>query len=42
MLSNLILLPTLLLSLDRIIANKTEFVEPTFDVLAEDEIEEKV
>jgi len=41
MLSNLILLPTLLLSLDRIIANKTEFVEPTFDVLAEDEIEEK-
>ena len=41
MLSNLILLPTLLLSLDRIIANKTEFVEPTFDVLAEDEIEKK-
>ncbi len=42
MLSNLILLPTLLLSLDRIIANKKEFVEPTFDILAEDKIEKKV
>lgn len=36
MLSNLILLPTLLLSLEKTIANKEEFLEPTIDILAED------
>jgi predicted RND superfamily exporter protein len=36
MLSNLILLPALLLSLEKTIANKEEFLEPTIDILAED------
>lgn len=36
MLSNLILLPALLLSLDKTIANQQEFLEPTLDILAED------
>lgn len=40
MLSNLILLPALLLSLDKTIANQEEFLEPTLDILAED-IEEE-
>lgn len=40
MLSNLILLPALLLSLDKTIANEQEFLEPTLDILAED-IEEE-
>ena len=40
MLSNLILLPALLLSLDKTIANQQEFLEPTLDILAED-IEEE-
>ncbi len=40
MLSNLILLPTLLLSLERTIANKKEFIEPTINVLAEDKPEQ--
>jgi predicted RND superfamily exporter protein len=36
MLSNLILLPALLLSLEKSIANEQEFIEPTIDILAED------
>lgn len=40
MLSNLILLPALLLSLDKTIANQQEFLEPTLDILAEDKEEE--
>ena len=40
MLSNLILLPALLLSLDKTIANQQEFLEPTLDILADD-IEEE-
>lgn len=40
MLSNLILLPALLLSLDKTIANQQEFLEPTLDILAEDIDEE--
>ncbi|MEZ4853299.1 RND family transporter [Flavobacterium sp.] len=36
MLSNLLLLPSLLLSLERKVANKKEFPEPTIDILAED------
>jgi hypothetical protein len=40
MLSNLILLPALLLSLDKTIANQQEFLEPTLDILAEDFEEE--
>lgn len=40
MLSNLILLPTLLLSLEKTIANEKEFLEPALDILAEDHSEE--
>lgn len=40
MLSNLIVLPTLLLSLEKTIANEKEFLEPALDILAED-IEEE-
>lgn len=40
MLSNLIVLPALLLSLEKTIANEKEFLEPTLDILAED-IEEE-
>jgi predicted RND superfamily exporter protein len=40
MISNLILLPALLLSLEKTIANEKEFLEPTLDILAED-IEEE-
>jgi predicted RND superfamily exporter protein len=40
MISNLILLPALLLSLEKTIANEKEFLEPTVDILAED-IEEE-
>lgn len=40
MLSNLILLPTLLLSLERNVANKDEFIEPNIDILTHDEDEE--
>ena len=36
MLSNLILLPALLLSLEKSVANEEEFPEPTIDILAED------
>lgn len=36
MLSNLILLPALLLSLEKSIANEQEFIEPKIDILAED------
>jgi predicted RND superfamily exporter protein len=36
MLSNLILLPALLLSLEKSVASEEEFPEPTFDILAED------
>lgn len=40
MLSNLILLPALLLSLEKTIANEEEFITPTIDILVEeDEIE---
>jgi len=42
MLSNLILLPTLLLSLEKTIANKEEFLEPTIDILAEDSDDDSV
>jgi len=37
MLSNLLLLPALLLSLEKTIANKEEFIEPTIDILVEEE-----
>jgi len=40
MLSNLILLPALLLSLEKTIANKEEFLEPTIDILADDSDDE--
>jgi uncharacterized protein len=40
MLSNLLLLPALLLSLEKTIANKEEFLEPTIDILV-DEVDEK-
>ena len=40
MLSNLILLPTLLLALERNVANKKEFKEPNIDILAEDDDDE--
>lgn len=40
MLSNLILLPALLLSLEKTIANKEEFLEPTIDILADDSEDE--
>jgi len=40
MLSNLIVLPTLLLSLEKTIANEKEFLEPALDILAEDTEEE--
>lgn len=41
MLSNLILLPALLLALEKTIANKEEFIEPTIDILAQGSEEEK-
>jgi predicted RND superfamily exporter protein len=37
MVSNLLLLPALLLSLEKTIANEQEFIEPTIDILAEDD-----
>ena len=37
MLSNLILLPTLLLSLEKNIANEKEFKEPSIDILSDKE-----
>ena len=40
MLSNLILLPALLLSLEKTIANEQEFLEPSIDILAEDDAED--
>ena len=40
MLSNLILLPALLLSLEKTIANKEEFLEPTIDILVDDSDDE--
>jgi predicted RND superfamily exporter protein len=40
MISNLILLPALLLSLDKTIANEEEFIEPTIDILSDDFVEE--
>lgn len=40
MLSNLLLLPALLLSLEKTIANKLEFIEPTIDILPEEDTEE--
>jgi len=39
MFSNLILLPALLLSLEKTIANKEEFIEPTIDILVEEDEE---
>jgi predicted RND superfamily exporter protein len=36
MVSNLLLLPALLLTLEKTIANEQEFIEPTIDILAED------
>ncbi len=39
MLSNLILLPILLLSLEKTIANEKEFIEPKIDILVQDKIE---
>ncbi|MFD2908823.1 RND family transporter [Flavobacterium ardleyense] len=41
MLSNLILLPALLLALEKTIANKEEFIEPKIDILAQGKDEEK-
>ncbi|GLB50973.1 transporter [Neptunitalea chrysea] len=40
MLSNLVLLPTLLLSLERSVANKKEFIEPNIDILTHDDEED--
>lgn len=40
MLSNLVLLPTLLLSLEKNVANKDEFIEPNIDILTHDDEEE--
>jgi hypothetical protein len=40
MLSNLLLLPAMLLSLEKTIANKKEFIEPTIDILVEEEEED--
>lgn len=40
MLSNLILLPVLLLSLEKTIANEKEFIEPTIDILSDNDIED--
>jgi hypothetical protein len=43
MLTNLILLPSLVLSLNRTLANQQEMKEPTLDiVVSDDEIEEKI
>ncbi len=42
MLSNLILLPALLLSLEKTIANQQEFLPPTIDILVEDDENESV
>ncbi|GLB50721.1 transporter [Neptunitalea sp. Y10] len=42
MLSNLVLLPTLLLSLERSVANKEEFIEPNIDILTHDDEEEEL
>lgn len=39
MLSNLILLPILLLSLEKTIANEKEFIEPKIDILVKDKID---
>jgi predicted RND superfamily exporter protein len=39
MLSNLLLLPALLLSLEKTIANQEEFLQPTIDILVEDDKE---
>ncbi|HTO36487.1 MAG TPA: efflux RND transporter permease subunit, partial [Flavobacterium sp.] len=39
-LSNLILLPVLLLSLEKTIANEKEFIEPTIDILSDNDIED--
>ncbi|KIX21084.1 transporter [Flavobacterium sp. 316] len=41
MLANLILLPALLLTLEKTIANEQEFIEPKIDILAEDKEEEE-
>jgi hypothetical protein len=40
MISNLVLLPALLLSLEKTIANKEEFIEPTIDILSENNEED--
>ncbi len=42
MISNLILLPALLLSLEKTIANKEEFIEPTIDILSENDEEDEI
>lgn len=42
MFSNLILLPALLLSLEKTIANKEEFIEPTIDILVEEDEESEL
>lgn len=42
MISNLILLPALLLSLEKTIANKEEFIEPTIDILSEINDEDEI
>jgi hypothetical protein len=42
MVSNLLLLPSLLLSLEKLIANKRDFKEPTLSILdSDDEIDDK-
>ncbi|MFN3908727.1 MAG: efflux RND transporter permease subunit [Flavobacterium sp.] len=42
MLSNLILLPVLLLSLEKTIANEKEFIEPKIDILPENDSEDSI
>jgi predicted RND superfamily exporter protein len=42
MISNLVLLPALLLSLEKTIANKEEFIEPTIDILSENREDDEI
>jgi hypothetical protein len=40
MLSNLVLLPSLVLTLNKTLANQQEFVEPTINILSDEEVGE--
>jgi hypothetical protein len=41
MLSNLVLLPSLVLTLNKKLANQQEFIEPTINILTDEEVGEK-